>query len=130
MGEFDILVDYLKTFESSDFKDFFTKEADEVSLHPVYPDEIRFFMDDVTKFALYNSQYGLTKYKEIIENYKLNNQIEEIDVSNAEAIIILALLVDAVRSDRFCTGAVYGLLKNGTIRKWLERLKELNEKND
>lgn len=38
----------------------------------------------------------------------------------------MALITGAVRAERFCDGALLGFFKDGSIRKWLERLKELD----
>ncbi|MFQ8599328.1 MAG: DUF6508 domain-containing protein [Oscillospiraceae bacterium] len=37
---------------------------------------------------------------------------------------VMALIM-AVRAERFCDGALLGFFKDGSIRKWLERLKEV-----
>lgn len=44
-----------------------------------------------------------------------------IDELNGQAV--LALIMGAVRAERFCSGALEGFLQNGSIIKWLKRLK-------
>lgn len=37
---------------------------------------------------------------------------------------VMALLMGAVRAERFCDGALKEFVENGSITKWLERLIE------
>lgn len=46
-------------------------------------------------------------------------------VDDLDARMVLALLIGAIRADRFCEGALLGFMKSGEIQRWLERLKEL-----
>ena len=39
---------------------------------------------------------------------------------------VLALLIGAIRADRFCEGALLGFMKSGAIQRGLVRLKELD----
>ena len=39
----------------------------------------------------------------------------------------MALLMGAVRAERFCDGALKEFVENGSITKWLERLKEIDK---
>lgn len=47
------------------------------------------------------------------------------DVSALDAQCVMALIMGAVRAERFCDGALLGFFKDGSIKKWLERLKEV-----
>jgi hypothetical protein len=51
--------------------------------------------------------------------------MSDADVSKLDAQCIMALIMGAVRAERFCDGALLGFFKDGSIQKWLERLKEL-----
>ena len=46
-----------------------------------------------------------------------------IDELNGQAV--LALIMGAVRAERLCSGALEGFLQNGSIIKWLKRLKKI-----
>jgi len=37
------------------------------------------------------------------------------------------MIYGTVRAERFCDGALLGFFKDGTIKKWLERLKKIQE---
>jgi hypothetical protein len=53
--------------------------------------------------------------------------MSEADVSGADVTCVLALLVGAVRAERFCDGALLRFFREGCIRRWLERLKEIDD---
>ena len=39
---------------------------------------------------------------------------------------VVDLIYGAIRAERFCDGAILAFLKDGTIVRWLERLKTLD----
>ena len=81
-------------------------------------------------FVSEHPDYELTKYSEIMESNGLkweSRSMSEADVSNADGKLVMALLVGALRADRFCEGALLGFLKDGSVVRWLERLKEIDE---
>lgn len=55
--------------------------------------------------------------------------MSEADVSQLDAQCVMALIMGAVRAERFCDGALLGFFRDGSIRKWLERLKEIDDSN-
>ncbi len=52
--------------------------------------------------------------------------MSEADVSDKDAQSVLALIIGAVRAERFCDGALMGFFKDGSIEKWLTRLLEID----
>ena len=52
--------------------------------------------------------------------------MENADVSKMDAKAVIALLIGAVRADRFSEGALLDLLEEGCVLRWLERLKEID----
>lgn len=48
------------------------------------------------------------------------------EVDHLDAQCIIALIYGAIRAERFCDGAILAFLKDGTIVRWLERLKTLD----
>lgn len=40
---------------------------------------------------------------------------------------VLALILGAIRAERFCSGALNSFLEQGCIDKWLTRLKEIEK---
>ena len=53
--------------------------------------------------------------------------MQKTDVSNIDGETVMALLMGAIRAERFCDGALLGFCKDGSIIKWLGRLKEIDE---
>lgn len=79
-----------------------------------------------------NKDFELTRYGEILEKNGLewgSKSMSEADVSSLDGQCIMALIMGAVRAERFCDGALLGLFKNGSIKKWLEKLKEIDDNN-
>ena len=54
--------------------------------------------------------------------------MREVDTSALDGKCITALLMGAIRADRFSEGALLHFFEAGTITKWLNRLKEIDEK--
>ena len=48
------------------------------------------------------------------------------EVDHLDAQCIIALILGAIRADRFSEGTLLAFLKDGTIVRWLERLKTLD----
>ena len=57
-----------------------------------------------------------------------NASMREVDTSALDGKCITALLMGAIRADRFSEGALLHFFETGTITKWLNRLKEIDEK--
>ena len=53
--------------------------------------------------------------------------MEEADVSKLAAKCVIALLIGAVRAERFCDGALLSFFNSGCILRWLLRLKTIDE---
>lgn len=80
-------------------------------------------------FIDHNKDMELNRYGDILNQNGLkwgSKSMSTADVSNLDAQCIMALITGAVRAERFCDGALLGFFKDGSIRKWLERLKELD----
>ena len=90
------------------------------------------FIDDVHNFEEKNKDFELTRYGEILEKNGLewgSKSMSEADVSSLDNQCIMALIMGAVRAERFCDGALLGFFKDGSIKKWLERLKKIDTNN-
>lgn len=49
------------------------------------------------------------------------------DILNLNAQCVFALIMGAVRAGRFCDGALLDFFESGSVLKWLERLKTIDE---
>ena len=111
------------------------KENDGSPGHPIqmpyvnYGREAIAFEDAVYKFVDEHPEYDMKNYGEILEKAGIEwgtNSMEGAIVDDLDAKTVLALLIGAIRADRFCEGALLGFMKSGAIQRWLGRLKELD----
>jgi len=71
---------------------------------------------------------GLFHYQDILSDNGLKwgkKVMQEADISILDAQCVMALIMGAVRADRFCEGVLLSFFQNGCILKWLERLKSI-----
>ena len=83
------------------------------------------FIKDVYAFGEEFKDIGLTQYGIILKENGIGLDITAManaDVSKFDAQGVLALIMGAVRADRFCDGALLNFFKSGCITKWLKRL--------
>lgn len=81
-------------------------------------------------FVEAHDEMQLTRYGEVLEENGISWSLESMtaaDVSHFDARTVMALLVGAVRAERFCDGALLSFLKNGCILHWLRRLDEIDD---
>lgn len=87
----------------------------------------------VYAFVDEHPEYELTRYKDILERNGLEwdgRIMSKADVSELDGKAVMALLLGAVRAERFCDGALFGFFKDGSIKRWLMRLKEIDGADD
>ena len=75
-------------------------------------------------------EYELTKYEEILKSNGLEWSLHSMgaaDVSHADGKLVMALLVGALRADRFSEGTFLGFCEDGSVVRWLKRLKEIDD---
>ena len=75
-------------------------------------------------------EFELTKYQDILKRNGADWGSESMsgaDVSSADGQFVMALLMGATRAERFCEGALLGFCEDGSILRWLKRLKEIDE---
>jgi len=95
----------------------------------VYDDIVEGLIREVYHFEKENPEYGLNRYHEILEKHNIrwdDQEMTNADVSAMDGQGVMALLLAAIRAERFCDGALLDFLKKGCIQKWLERLEELD----
>lgn len=136
MSKFAELIKYLPMLENDNIGSWIIdRKNDGTPEHPIqmpfvnYSEMVHRFIDDVYNFSDNNKDFELTRYGEILERNGLewgSKSMREADVSSLDAQCIMALIMGAVRAERFCDGALLGFFKDGSIRRWLERLHELD----
>ncbi len=133
MSKFDILTKYISRIQTDSIGKWIIDQKNDGTLeHPIqmpfvdYSEIVRNFIDDVYIFEESNKDMELTRYGDILKDYDIEWDIESMknaDVSIVNVQCVLALIMGAVRAERFCDGALLDFFKNGYILKWLERLK-------
>ncbi len=89
------------------------------------------FVEEFYKFSESHPEYELQRYGEILEKNGIewdNKQMRKADVDKLDEQAILALMMGAIRAERFCDGALLGFFEDGYMLKWLKRLKEIDTK--
>ena len=111
------------------------KENDGTLEHPIqmpyvnYSRLVRDFTDDVYSFVDKHEEMGLRSYAEILKENGIEWGMDSMSIAavkNLNAKCVLAMILGAVRAERFCDGALLGFFENGSIERWIERLKELD----
>lgn len=95
-----------------------------------YGRKINALEDAIYQFINDHPEYELNNYNDILKRNHIEwglKSMASVDVSHMDGQLIMALFVGAVRAERFCDGAMLSFLENGSIQKWLKRLRELDE---
>jgi len=134
---FKVLTKYIDRITESDSygKWIFDQKNDGTSEHPTqwphvsYDRLVRAFATELYQFHESHPEYSLDRYSEILKKNGLEWGARPMREANAESLgepCILALMMGAVRAERFCDGALLGFFEDGSILKWLKRLKDLD----
>ena len=94
----------------------------------VYCDVVNEFVDTVYAFENQYPQFDLCNYISILKEQGIEwdeDAMTKADVSSLDGQVVVALVLAAVRSERFCDGELKYFLENGCIQKWLKRLVEI-----
>ena len=111
------------------------RENDGTPEHPIqfpyvhYSRVVDEFIDTLYAFCGAHPEFEHTRYGETLDNLGIDwgsTSMEQADVSSVEAKGVIALLIGAVRAERFCDGALLGFFEEGSILRWLERLAEID----
>lgn len=135
MSKFDVLTKYIPKIQLDSIGEWVVdKESDGRSEHPFqmpfvgYTEMVHNFIDDVYAFEESNKDMELARYRDILKDNGLEWDLESManaDILNLNAQGVLALIMGAVRSERFCDGALLEFIKSGCLLKWLERLNSI-----
>lgn len=133
---YESLTKYLDEFTGAEFGTWIIdKKNDGTPEHPLqfpfvnYSRVVDQFIDDVFSFVDKYEEVGLCSYQKVLEEngIKWNAQsMETAVVDDLDAKCVVALIYGAICAERFCDGAILAFLKDGTIVRWLERLKTLD----
>ena len=135
MIEFQSLTKYIPLISNDEIGTWvIDRENDGTTEHPIHFPFVNYsemadkFVEDVYAFHNEHPEFELNRYGEILEKNGLEwgGNMSTANVSDKDAQCILALIIGAVRAERFCDGALLAFFKNGSIEKWLTRLLEID----
>lgn len=125
---YQTLTDYLPEIEKKATGDW-TIHSEKPMPFIAYIPLVSDFEEEVYNFGEKYPEYELGQYQDILRSNGIVAGIESMqnaDVTQMDGKSIMALLVCAVRAERYMQGALLDLFESGAIRKWLLRLKEID----
>lgn len=136
MKKFEIMTKYIPLIADDSFGEWIIdRENDGTLEHPMhmpfvnYSEMVRAFISDVYEFEENNKDFMLTRYGDILKEHDIEwgqSSMTEADVRLMNGQVVMAMIMGAVRAERFCDGALLAFFKDGTIVKWLQRLYEID----
>jgi len=137
MSKYGVLTKYIPMIQADNFGEWvIDRENDGKPEHPIqmpfvdYSEMVNKFIEDVYTFEGSNKDMELTRYGDILKKNGIEWDMESMKnagVSSLDAQCVLALIMGAVRAERFCDGALLDFFKSGYILKCLERLKAIEK---
>jgi hypothetical protein len=134
---YEALTDLLPSLAADNYGEWIVdKENDGTPEHPIqwpfvnYGEAVVHLEKEIYRFDKEHPDFDLKRYGDILNASGIEWSTESMkraDVSSLDGKTVMALLLGAVRAERFCDGALLGFCKDGSVIKWLERLKELDE---
>lgn len=136
MGTFGLLTRYLPLLEGDRFGEWSTINKDRndevdtfIMPYMNYSETIRDFIRDVYQFADSHIDFELDQYNRILQEHgiDLTSNWQTIDISSLDAQCLTALIMGAIRTERFCDGTILGLLEGGYLQAWLGQLQKFEQ---
>jgi len=112
------------------------RENDGSPEHPIqfpyvnYDRTVDEFVDVVYHFIEGYPEMELKNYSEILEQANIqwsSDSMMNADETALDGKTVVALILGAIRAERFCDGALLGFCKDGCIQRWLARLKAIDD---
>lgn len=133
---YEKITKYLDEFTGTEFGTWiFDNKNDGTPEHPAqmpflsYSSVIMHFIEDVHSFVYEYEEMGLYSYQKVLEENGIKwnaKSMETAVVDDLDAKCVIALIFGVIRAERFSEGILLVFLKNGSIIRWLERLKTLD----
>ena len=135
-NKFAELTAYIPQIKGDAFGEWFIdRENDGTPEHPKkipfvkYSRVVDNFVETLYHYCDEHPEFEHPRYYDTLQSYGLEWDIasmKDADVSNMDAKGVIALLIGAVRAERFCDGVLLGFFKEGCILRWLARLAEID----
>ena len=114
------------------------RENDGTMEHPIHMPFVSYgkvmldFEKAIYDFVDQHSEMELTQYAAILKKSGIDwsfKSMKNADVTVIDGQTVIALLVATIRADRFSEGTFLNCFENGSIKKWLTRLQEIDNTN-
>lgn len=136
MGIYKALTDYLPEIQDCSYGEWVVdRESKGTAEDPIqmpyvsYSRMVRRFQNDVYDFLDNHPEYELNNYQKVLEANNIQwgtKSMQTADVTALDGKCIMALILGAIRAERFSDGALLNFFQSGAIEKWLLRLKEVD----
>ena len=136
MGIYKVLTDYLPEIQHCSYGEWVVdRESKGTVQDPIqmpyvsYSGMVRRFQNDVYDFIDDHPEYELNNYQKVLEANNIQwgtKSMQTAGITLLDGKCIMALIVGAVRAERFSDGALLNFFESGAIEKWLLRLKEVD----
>lgn len=138
IGQFHVLTKYIGKFANTEsFGEWIIDKKGEGTIdNPFQMPFVNFdelvdlFVTEFYQFSDAHPEYNLTKYYTILEENGLKwdyDSMARAEVNALDERGLLALIMGAIRAERFCGGALLSFLKDGYLLTWLQQLKVLED---
>lgn len=131
---FEVLTNFIEKIKDDPIGEWVRNTTDGNPCMPFvnYSEVVRRLERAVYNFVDEFPEYELVRYRWIMEKTGIapEESASSVDVSEKNAQCVLALIVGAFRAERFCDGALMSTFENGSMEKWLCRLKEIDKSGD
>lgn len=127
MSKYSTLTYYLTSFKEEQIN------LNSSNPHISNRDVIFNFIRDIHKFVEDNPSLEINDYRAVLKRNNIewnSTSMINADIQNLNDQAILASLFGVVRAERWNEGVIGLFIQNGTFIKWLEKLKELDEKSN
>ena len=136
MTEFDSLTKFIPLLRNDRIGDWVTDLEHHGNVgRPIkrpfvnYSELVNGFINEVYRFLRNSPNYDITRYGAVLAANKLDSEeaIRRADVDTLGARPVLALILYAIRAEREKEGTLLAYIEDGSVVKWLERLKAIDE---
>ncbi len=130
MSKYEKLFKYIEPLSEKDIGELVASYTRNGIVHLPFYRYSKDVMDFIVEVHNVAKEANEMNYAEILEENNINwssSSMSGVDIKELSSKVLFALILAAVRADRFCEGALFGFLREGTIQKWLRQLKKNEE---
>ena len=127
---YEKLTVFLPKLEDKPAEESFAPYGTQISVSSMYYDQIVGMFDDaIMQFVSDHEEMGLRQYYDIMESAGImpnRDPMRHKGISSLDGRTTVALIVWAMRADRFSPGSLMQFCKDGSIVRCLRRLKQID----